>query len=427
MTAATSPAPLWRDRAFVRFWIGRMVSILGSTVTAVVLPILVYQRTGSALLTGLLAAVGVVPYLLFGLPAGALADRLDRRRLMVGCDLGNAGLLATIPVAAAAGVLTLPQLFVVEFLSATLFVWFDAANFGALPALVGRERIVAANSAIWSAGTIIGLIGPAVGGALAAGVGPAAAILLDAASYAFSALALLGIPRAFRTNPVPARACALAQTLRADIGEGLTYLWQQPLVRALTLLGVGVSLTGGGVTGLLVVYAVRGLGLPATDARIGLLFSAGAVGALAASLLLPRLVRRVTPGRITLAGLVLNPLLLVGVALAPGFGSALVLYALWDACYTLIIINGIALRQMVIPDALQSRVNATARMIAWGGAPFGAVIGGLLAEALPVRLALIGLALFFTTSAAIGWFAPLREPLAPLPASILNAAPLVVD
>ena len=107
-----------------------------------VAPILVYQLTGSALGTGVLAALQAVPYLLFGLLAGAIADRADRRRLMVGCNVLQTIILATVPLAAAAGVLRVEQVFVVAILSATLFVWFDAANFGALPLIAGRDRLV---------------------------------------------------------------------------------------------------------------------------------------------------------------------------------------------------------------------------------------------------------------------------------------------
>ncbi len=174
---------LWRDRVFVLFWSARLISIAGSTITAVVLPILIFQLTGSALQTSLLATLEALPYLVFGLFAGALADRVDRRRLMVGANLVQAALVGSIPLAAALGALSLTQIYAVALLSMTAFVWFDAANFGALPALVGREQVVAANSAIWSATTVIGIIVPALGGVLAAFLGAANAIALDVVSF----------------------------------------------------------------------------------------------------------------------------------------------------------------------------------------------------------------------------------------------------
>jgi MFS family permease len=411
---------LWRDRAFVLFWLGRAVSYAGSAVTAVVLPLLVYQLTGSALRTSLLATLELAPYLVFGLFAGALADRWDRRRLMVGCDLTNAALLGSIPAAAAAGALTLAHLYAVALLSAALFVWFDAAHFGALPALVGRERLVAANSALTAAASVIGIVGPAAGGALAAAIGAAPAVGLDAASFALSAVCLALIPRALG----PARASGgggapgapgLVRRTLEDIGEGLRFLWRQHLVRLLTLLGVGLGVTGGAVNGLLVVYAVETLGLARNDARIGWLFAAGAAGALLASLALPRLAQRAPAGRITLAGLAGGLVCLAGLALTRDLWTALALRLAWNLCYILVIITGISLRQRVTPDALQGRVNTTARMIAAGGVPFGAALGGVVAEAASVPTAYGVMAVGAAASLAAGWFSPLRQAAAALP------------
>jgi MFS family permease len=407
---ASVPSGLWQDRAFVLFWTARVVSIGGSTITAVVLPILVFQLTGSALQTALLATLEVLPYFAFGLIAGALADRVDRRRLMVGCNLIQALLVASIPIAAALGALTLTQIYVVAVLVMTAFVWFDAANFGALPALVGRGQVVAANSAIWAATTVVGIVAPAIGGGLAAAVGAANVIALDATTFLLSALLLTLIAQPFnqaRTEPA-APEPILRRTL-SDIREGLAFLWHQRLVRTMTLVGFGNSFSAGAVVGLLVVYAVQALGLPETDGHIGLLYTATAAGGLAASLLLPPLARRFPVGRITLAGLAAHLAVLVAVALAPSFWSGVVLIGLWQLCNTLVIINGIALRQQVTPDHLQARVNTTARMVAWGGQPFGAAVGGARAEALDVRAALLLVGVGVAASVVYGWFSPLRD------------------
>jgi MFS family permease len=412
---------LWRDRTFVLFWTARSASIVGSVITAIVMPILVFRLTGSPLQTALLGAFQVVPYLAFGLFAGALADRVNRRTLMITCDVINAALLASIPIAAALGVLTVTQIYAVSLLSMTAFVWFDAANFGALPAIVGRERLVAANSAIWSTATLIEIVGPAVGGLLASTIGPAAAISIDALSFAISAVALALVPRAFsltkdegrRANDTPTsdvrRLSFVVRQIGADIREGLHFLWNHRLVRTMTLLGFGNSFTGGAALSLLLVYAVRGLGIAEDDSRIGLLFSATAIGGLLASMLLPRLTKNYPVGRITLLGMFGSLLLLIGVALAPNVAFAIDLLLAWQMCYTLVIINGISIRQMVTPDHLQSRVNTTTRMIAWGGTPFGAALGGLVAEFVDIRTTYIVMAVGVTLSVLLGWFSPLRE------------------
>ena len=399
--------PIWRERSFLLFWLARNVSLAGSVITGVVLPILIFQQTGSALQTSLLATFNVLPYLTFGLFAGAVADRVDRKRLMVLCDGVNALLLVSIPLAAALDALTVPHIYAVALLSASAFVWFDAANFGALPALVGREHVLEANSLIWSSGTVIEIIAPSLAGVLAATLGAANAISLDAASYSVSALLLLLIVRSFNVARNTTDSAARSR-MGADIREGLKFLWHHELVRSLTLLGFGVSFTSGAVTSLLVVYAVRALRLPQNDARIGLLYTAGAIGALLASLWLPQLVRRFAVGRITLVGIFANLASLIGVILAPNIWVGLIVYALWSFCYSLVVINGISLRQMVTPEHLLSRVNVTARMIAWGGSPFGAAIGGLLAETFDIRTAYLLVGIGVATSALIGWFSPLR-------------------
>jgi MFS family permease len=388
----------------------------------VVLPILVFQLTGSALQTSLLATLEVLPYFAFGLFAGALADRVDRRRLMVICNLIQAVLVGSIPLVAAFGALGIAQIYAVALLSMTAFVWFDAANFGALPALVGRERVVAANSAIWSASTIVGIVVPALGGALAALLGAANAIALDAASFLISAVLLATITRAFNAvrSPDP-EGGSIARRIVGDIREGLAFVWQHQLVRTLTLVGFGNSFSSGAVIRLLVVYAVRVLGLAETDGRVGLLYTSTAIGGLVASPLLPALTRRMAVGRITLIGLFAHLAMLFAVALAPNLWAGIVLIGVWDLCNTLIVINGIALRQQVTPDHLQARVNTTARMIAWGGQPFGAAIGGALAEVFDVRSALLLVAVGVGLSALLGWFSPLRAPVIdPTPVSDLS-------
>lgn len=403
---------LWRDRSFLCFWSGRAISLLGTAITGVVLPILVYRLTASALLTSLLATLEVLPYLLFGLFAGELADRVDRRRLMVCCDLLNTILLGSIPVARWLHVLTIPQIFVVALLSASAFVWFDAAEFGAIPALVGREHLVDATSAIASMSTIVGIVGPALGGVLVATIGATPAISVDASSYTLSAISLFFIPRAFSTMQKSIQETQpqlpRSQTL-ANIREGMRFLWQQRLVRVLTLLGFGLSFTGGAVIGLLVVYAVQVLQLSSNDARIGLLFTAGAAGSFIASVLLPQLTKRYPVGWITLAGMSFNLLSLLLLAWISSWSVAMVLYAGWELSYTLVTTNGRALRQLVIPDHLQSRVNAYARMIAWGGTPFGAAAAGLLAQATTIRTTYLILTIGVGLSTLLGWFSPLRE------------------
>jgi hypothetical protein len=328
---------------------------------------------------------------------------------MAGSDFLNMLFLGSIPIAGWLHVLTIPHIFVVAVLAASAFVWFDAANFGALPTLVGRERIVVASSAVVSMSTIAGIIGPAIGGELAATIGPASAISFDAVSYLLSAVSLMLIPRVLSTlgSAKPAARAFVPQTF-AGIREGISFIWHHQLVRVLTLTGFGLSLTGGAVNGLLVVYAVQALHLLSSDSRIGLLFTSGAIGSLVASLILPWTARRVPAGWITLGAMSLNVIILIILAGVSSLITALFLFVCWQMAYTLTTTNGIALRQLVVPKQLQSRVNVYARMVAWGGTPFGAALGGILAQITTVRVAYFLMAAGVALSAIMGWFSPLR-------------------
>jgi len=218
-------------------------------------------------------------------------------------------------------------------------------------------------------------------------LGPAPTLSFDALSYLISALTVPLIPRALSNiSQIGQDSPALHTGMAAGIRQGLAFLWGHRLVKTLTLLGFSLSLTEGALLGLLVVYAVRALPLPLTDARIGLLFAAGSLGSFAACLLLPLLTRRV-PADWNEPQFALSFVLALWISV---FSFALVVYTCWSVTYILAVTNAVSLRPLVIPDHLQSRVNAYARMIAWGGTPFGAMLGGLIAQFTSVRLALFG-------------------------------------
>lgn len=154
----------------------------GSAVRRVVLSILVFQLTGSASQTALLLVIEAVPYLLFGLVAAAIADRVNRRTLMIICNIVSAVAVASMPLASVLGMLTLAHIYVAALITATVWVWFDASEFGALPALVGRAGIVAAGGVLSSTFGVVQILAPTVGGALAAVFGAAPVLWVDAPS-----------------------------------------------------------------------------------------------------------------------------------------------------------------------------------------------------------------------------------------------------
>jgi len=376
-----SPPRLASNRDFRRWFLSRSVSVAGTAASAVALPVLVYRTTGSAALTAAVVGLEALPYLAFGLFFGALADRLPRKRAMVRADIVNAALATTIPVADAFGVLTVWHLLAVAFGIGVGFCWFDSAAWGALPRLVGKARLPEANSLIWGTSVVIGIVSPAATGVFMTAAGPSLVLAIDAASYLGSAVLIASV----RTPLTPERPERVR--LAADIGAGLRFIWREPVVRTLTSTGFLLAIAGGGTFGLLVVHADQALRVASGDWRIGLLYSASAFGGLVAAVLLPRTARRVGEGVVSVAGYSLFAVAIVVLASAYSPLVGLAGWVLWEFAYTMSITNGINVRQQLTPDEMQGRVNTTGRMIAWGGTPFGALIGGLVAQATSARIA----------------------------------------
>jgi MFS family permease len=400
---------LWRNPAFAVFLSARTISYAGTGITTIVLPVLVYRLTGSPAWVASVNAIEAVPYIALGLLAGALADRLNRKKIMVTCDATAALLLAAVPAAAAFHLLVLAQVFIVALGIATIFVWFDAANFGALPALVDRTQLPVASSLIGSSGTVAFLIGPTLGAALLTVMRPPYALGFDAVSYVISAVLLMSIRRPFRRSPhKPGRR----ERIRTDIAEGLRFLWHQPVIRTMTFSVFCACLSWGGAFGLLVVYANRALHMAQVDLRLGLLYSVGELGSLISIAAVPMLIKHLPIGRMAAVFLAANAVALALLSAAPSYGWALVAFFFYEFVYVMVTVTGITVRQMLTPDHLQSRVNTAGRMIAWGGTPVGALLGGLFAEFLPIRLTFGLLAISVAAGAGLaGWSCLKSRPL----------------
>jgi MFS family permease len=386
------PSELRSESSFLRWASAEGVSLLGSAITTVVLPLVVYDLTGSAAQTGLLFGLRVVPYLLFGLIAGPLADRGNRRRLIIGGNVIEGALVSTIPIAHLLGVLTLPQIYAVALLSATAFVFSDAAVFGAVPALVGPGRLPAANGMLSTLASMTEISGPVVAGLLVAVVGPTAAIWVDATSFFAAAAIQARIRSTFHASAGPAvpaspTAPTSATAQQSPLRAALSFVRHHRTVRTLLFAGFGNSVAFGIVLGLIVPYSVERLGLAKDDGRIGAIFAALGVGSLLAGLAFARVfavdrIRFLTPGMLLAAAIAIAAL-----AANQWWAAALAVVAAFSFSITTTITVGITYRQMVSPDSIRSSVNVIGRMIAWGGQPFGAALGAVLASTRSVTAA----------------------------------------
>ncbi|MFD7157048.1 MFS transporter [Kribbella sp. NPDC059898] len=409
MTATGAPQRLRDDPDFRRYWLARALSVTGSMVTAIALPVLVYRLSGSTVLTAVVSALESAPYLLAGLFAGALADRWNRRRVMVTADCVNAVLVASVPVAHLLGVLTVVQVLVVAFTVQAVYTFFDGANFGALPVLVGRARVAQANSAVWTASSLIELFVPPLTGLLLAVLDPASLLTLDAISFAASAFAVRGIVRAM-SEPRDGRPPLRPRVVLNDIRDGLRYLIRHAGVRTMTIVGSIQSFAGGGFMALIVVWCDRVLHIGTSGLRFGLVWGVWGIGGLIAALSLPRLLKRTSPAAITLYALPGSALLGVLAPLSPHWVVAALALLVWGSAYVLVIVNAVSYRQQVTPENLLGRVNTAGRMLSWGvGWTLGSVLGGVLGNAFGPRTGMVLMGLFGCAGVVVAWTSPLRR------------------
>jgi MFS family permease len=397
------------DPDFRRYWVARSSSLTGSMVTAIALPVLVYRLSGSPFLTALVTALEAAPYLLTGLFAGALADRWNRRRVMVSADLVNAVVIGSVPLAYLAGVLTVAQVLVVGFVVQMVFTFFDGANFGALPVLVGRARVAQANAAVWTASSLIELFVPPLAGLLLAVVNPASLLTIDALSFVASAIAVRGIVRAMsepRTGQQPLRP----KVLFADIAEGVRFLIRHPGVRTMTIVGSLQSFAGGGFMALMVVWCDRVLHVGTSGIRFGLVYGTWGIGGLIAALGLPRLLKRMPPAAITLYAIPVSAALGIISPLMPNWELAAIALLVWGSAYVLVIVNAVSFRQQVTPENLLGRVNTAGRMLSWGvGWTGGSIVGGVLGSSLGIRPGMVLMGAGSVVAVLVAWTSPLRR------------------
>ncbi|HEU4948987.1 MAG TPA: MFS transporter [Kribbella sp.] len=409
MTSAPAlPERLRDDPDFRRYWVARALSVTGSMVTAVALPVLVYRLSGSPFLTALVSALEAAPYLVFGLFAGALSDRWNRRGVMVAADLVNALVIGSVPAAHWLGVLTVTHVLVAAFVVQAVFTFFDGANFGALPVLVGRARVAHANAAVWTASSLVELLVPALAGLVLAVLNPANLLAIDAVSFVASAVAVRGIVRAL-SEPRDGQERLRPRVLFADIAEGVRFLVRHPGVRTMTMVGSLQSFAGGGFVALMVVWCDRILHVGTSGARFGIVFGAWGIGGLVAAMGLPRLLKRLPPAAVTLYALPMSAVLGIVTALAPNWPSAALCLLVWGSAYMLVIVNSISYRQQVTPEQLLGRVNTAGRMLSWGvGWTLGAMVGGFVGEVLGVRPAMVVMGVFGFVAVLVAWTSPLR-------------------
>lgn len=364
---------------FRKLWIGQGISVVGSSITRLALPLtaaLTLSATPAQM--GYLTAATWLPILFFALFAGAWADRLPHRPVLIITDLARAAILISIPIAALAGTLTITHLLVAAFAAGAMTVLFQAAYTPFIPALVARSELVRANSRLALNESIARVAGPSLGGLLVQVVTAPIAIAADAASFVVSAVAVWMI-RVTETPP----ARAERRPIWREIGEGMRFVWHNPFIRTVVTIALifNVAITLGEVN--LILYATRVLGLD--GALFGAVFAMGGIASVIGATQVTRVTARFGIGpAMTVAvfavalswGLVLiasGPPLIATAYLA----AQSMIASLGAATFN---VTSAAVYQAAVPLRLQGRVGGAGQVLGLGLAPIAALIGGWLGD-----------------------------------------------
>jgi MFS family permease len=358
-----------------KLWVSSAASNLADGVFWIAFPLFAVQLTSSPALIAGVVVVGRLPWLVFALFAGALADRLDRRRTMVAIALLRTGVSAALAVGILAGVVGLPVLYLAAFVLGVGETLFDTAAQSIMPNIVERDRLSQANGRLYAAEvTTNQFVGPPLGGLLA-GVAVALAFAGSALAFAVAAVGLSLLVGSFRPAPA-ARATGIVE----DIREGLAYLRRHTVLRTLAVMVGAMNLAGAATFAILVLYAVAPGPMGLDEAGFGVLMTSMGIGSLVGSVVVERVERRLGRARLLALAVLVGAVMMAVPGLTTNawlvgasFAASGLVFMMWN-------VVTVSLRQRIVPDRLLGRVNASYRLLAWGGQPLGALVGGVAAE-----------------------------------------------
>lgn len=379
---------LWSHSDFMRLWTGQTISVFGSLIGATAIAftaILVLHATPIQL--GILSATRLAPGFLTGLIAGAWVDRLRRRPILIGADIGRAVLLATIPLAAVFGLLRIEQLYVVTFFVSILSIFFDVAYESYLPSLIGRDQLIEGNSKFSASESVAEVSGLGLAGWLVQLFTAPVTILIDALSFVVSAISV-GLVRV----PEQAQVPGVAPNMRLEIVAGLRAVVHHPLLRALAACTLSKEFFGGMYGALVMLYMVRDLGF--APGILGTIWALGGISSLGGAMATGRVTRGLGIGSTMILGLLFSSIAMFLIPLAQGatLTAALLLILQQisgDGPAAIYQINLVSLRQAITPEQLLGRVTASAEFLRLGAALTGSLLGGLMGRMIGVRTTLV--------------------------------------
>jgi predicted MFS family arabinose efflux permease len=396
VAAPAVTAPLRRNRDFNLLWSGQVLSSLGTRVSGIAIPLLVLARTHSPAKAGIAEFAGALPIFVLTLPAGALVDRWDRKRLLVVCDAIRCVAYVTLALAVAAGRISFVHILAVVLVDGCGFVFFGVAERSALRHVVADEHLPTALARNQARDYAALLGGPPLGGLLYS-LGRAVPFVFDAVSYAVSVVSL-----SFLRARLQAERDAVTPHLLREVREGLVWFWREPFIRTTSLLVTGSDLV---VNALWLVVIVLARERGASAALVGALFGFLGVGGLLGALVAPRLARRLSRRAVVIGMMwlqaVLVPLLFVPGAVTAGvvYGAMFLLHPTWNA-----VVGGYRIR--ATPDELLGRVQSVATLLSLGSVPFAFLLVGFLLEAFGTTPTVLALAVVMAVVAVAAVASP---------------------
>jgi MFS family permease len=407
MSARSQRTGLWAHADFLRLWSAQAISAFGSRITRTALPIIAVKTLGEPeALIAVLGALQMAPAVIVAPFAGGFVDRSRKRRILIAADVFRALVVASLTITWASGVLGIWQVIAVGMLVGAASALFQITDVAYLPFVVGRAQLADGNAKLETTEAIAEITGPASAGVLIWTLGAPLAVIINVASYLWSAF-MLGRIRKIETAPEP-NPDAMASTgwqSSKDLRVGMHAIFGHPQVRPIVWSLMVWSVAGGFFVALYTVLCLRTLGLP--ESTYGLIVAMGGIGSLAGALVSRRLAGSIGVGRTLIVTATLSTLSWLFLAVAPYAGSyAIVLVflgahqLLGDGFQVAFYVQAVTLRQTVLPRHVLGRANAAILLLTIGVHIISALVAGTLAQLTSVRLAvwvgvLIGLAVPF--------------------------------
>jgi MFS family permease len=401
-------SPLWRNNAFVRVWAAASISIFGSLITRIALPLVaILTLNAGPIEVAVLRSMELVVALIVGLVAGAWVDRLMRRPVLIWADLGRAALLLAIPVSFMLGTLALWQLLLVAALTAVLTTFFDAADNAYLPTIVERERLLEANSALAASGSVAEFAGFGISGILVQLVTGPITILINAVTYIVSAVLLLSV-RHVEAPPPPRED---REPVLDEIRHGIRLVRHDPVLRAFAGAQMLMSMLWGVFGATWFLFALE---LDVGPAMVGIIAGVGGASSFIGAIVATRSTGRWGVGPVAIVAMLLAAVGNLFIPLAPAglpliaIGCFLAQQLIADSAITVYDVTETSVRQALVADRELGRVASTFQVLSAGAQLVATVGAGLLAEVIGLRATSFLAPLGGLLAAAILYWSPVR-------------------